>query len=181
MVSPHDESILRSLRRITRAIDVHSRQLASKFKLTGPQLVCIRQLAKSGPMAPSVLAAEVSLSHPTVTGILDRLEKREIVTRTRLTSDKRRVDVELTETGKELAESAPMPLHQIFAQRLSALPEEEQTKIDVVLKQVVEMMEAKEYDVAPMLATGPIDAAPNDVAGLLKDDNGHNGHSGDKE
>lgn len=167
MTTPYDESILRSLRKITRAIDVYSRRLASRYRLTGPQLVCIRHLAASGPIAPSTLATAVSLSHPTVTGILDRLERRELVTRTRLKSDKRRVVVELTEEGLQLAAAAPMPLHQRFARRLSSLSRDEQVRIDRVLRDVVEMMEADEIDAVPLLSSGPLDAQPGDVASFL--------------
>jgi DNA-binding MarR family transcriptional regulator len=162
VTTPYDESILRSLRKITRAIDVYSRRLASRFRLTGPQLVCIRHLAASGPIAPSTLAAAVSLSHPTVTGILDRLERRELITRTRLKSDKRRVLVELTHEGMQLASASPTPLHQRFAKRLSTLPREEQAKIDAVLRNVVEMMEAEDIEMQPFSSAGPIDEQPGD-------------------
>lgn len=148
MNTPYDENILRSLRRITRALDVYSRKLASEYRLTGPQLVCLQALARSGPTAPSKLAAAVSLSQPTVTGILDRLEQRGLVVRTRLTTDRRRVEVELTEKGMAVADSSPFPLHERFACRFQQLPNQDQAKIDQVLEQVVDMMESDKWDEA---------------------------------
>jgi DNA-binding MarR family transcriptional regulator len=146
MTTPYDENILWSLRRITRAIDVYSRKLASDYHLTGPQLVCLQSLARSGPIAPSKLADSICLSHPTVTGILDRLEQRNLIFRTRLTSDRRRVDVDLTPEGKKVATIAPTPLQERFAMRFTDLPHDDQAKIDEVLRQVVEMMEPTAAD-----------------------------------
>lgn len=156
MSSPYDESILRSLRRITRSIDVHSRSLASTYRLTAPQLVCLRELSHHGSMAPSKIAERVSLSQATVTGILDRLEAKNLVVRTRQTHDKRRVVVELTQEGGDLAAMAPVPLHQRFAERLAKLSEQEQARIDQVLRQIVGMMEASDLDAAPVLGAGHV-------------------------
>lgn len=168
MPSPYDDSILRSLRRITRAIDLYSKQLASSHRLTGPQLVCLRVLSQHELMSPSELSNQVSLSQATVTGILDRLARQDLVSRQRSSKDRRRVELRLTQAGKKLAETAPMPLHQRFAQELDQLPPEQQARIDQVLAQVVEMMEAEALDAAPMLAAGPVDAKPDEVADFLQ-------------
>ncbi len=151
MNSHYNDSILRSLRRITRAIDLYSKKLAANHQLTGPQLVCLRVLSQVDQISPSELSKQISLSQATVTGILDRLERRDLLTRQRSSKDKRRVNLKLTPTGQHLVESAPTPLHQRFAEQLGALPGDKQALIDQVLAQVVEMMEAEDLDAAPML------------------------------
>ncbi len=161
-----EESILRSLRRISRAIGMHSRQLKRNFHLTAPQLVCLRHLLH-GPCSPSALAQAVSLSPGTVTGILDRLERRNLIIRTRLQSDKRRILVLLTDEAKELLSKAPPPLHNKFAERLGHLMETEQQQIDRMLKKIVSMMEADEIDAAPMLMTELVLAEADDGVGLV--------------
>jgi DNA-binding MarR family transcriptional regulator len=148
------ESILRSLRRIIRAIDQHSRRLSRRFNLTVPQLVCLRQLILSGPSTPGNLASRVFLSQATVTGILDRLEARDLIHRERNSPDRRRVTVSLTDAGEELAKGMPWPLQERFAARLAALPEEGQQVIDQVLQQIVEMMEVREIDAWPIVGSG---------------------------
>ena len=45
MTRAYEEEILRALRRITRAIDLHGRSLVAPFGLTVPQLVCLRAIA----------------------------------------------------------------------------------------------------------------------------------------
>ncbi len=163
----YDESILSSLRRITRAIDLHSRKLASEYKLTAPQLVCLRQLYNDGPLPPSRLAREVSLSQATVTGIIDRLERSRLVERRRDQKDRRQISIFITEKGRELVQSAPLPLQERFAGRLAKLDQQQQALIDKTLKEIVEMMEATELDVAPVITSGNVEAEHTQVEEFL--------------
>lgn len=136
-----EDSILASLRRISRAIDVRSRRLVREHLLTSPQLVCLRTLAATGPMMPSELARAVSLSQATVTGILDRLAERRLVTRRRNPRDKRCVVVRVTERGTEALEAAPSPLQGGFSERFAALDLSAQQRIASTLALVADMME----------------------------------------
>lgn len=165
--NPYEDEILRSLRRITRAIDLYSRQLAASCGLTGPQLVCLRALGVADGITPGGLAREVDLSQATVTGIIDRLEKQGMVARLRDDKDRRRVSLRLTASGRSLLDKAPSPLQDQFVQRLGMLPEEEQRSIDMTLRRVVDMMGAEKLEAAPLLATGPVDATVSQLEELL--------------
>jgi DNA-binding MarR family transcriptional regulator len=156
MIIRFEESILRSVRRMIRALDIQSKYLAQRHRLTGPQLVCLRQIQRAEIITPGDLAKSVSVSQGTVTGILERLEARGLVSRTRDAGDRRRYRISLTPLGEETIASAPSPLQEEFIKRLAALPEGEQAMIDWVLSRVVDMMEASNLDAAPMLSTGPM-------------------------
>ncbi len=145
--SAYEESVLRSLRRITRAIDLHSRQLATRYRLTAPQLVCLRELMREGgESTPGQLARTIHLSQATVTGILDRLSARGLVSRERSEEDRRRVIVRLTEDGRTVVRTAPSPLHERFAAALGRLGDEQQARIDEALEQIVQMMEVDDLE-----------------------------------
>jgi DNA-binding MarR family transcriptional regulator len=144
-----EDQILRSLRRITRSIDLHSRKLSNTFGLTGPQLVCLRVIEQHGAITPSEIARDVSLSFGTITGIIDRLLARQLVRRERTSRDRRVVTVSLTEAGQALVSEAPSPLQERFLERLTALPEEDQTRIRDTLSQVVQMMDGENLE-APL-------------------------------
>jgi DNA-binding MarR family transcriptional regulator len=147
LASLYEENILRSLRRIARAIDLHSRQLATQWRLTTPQLVCLRQIRRDGDEStPGRIAKAIHLSQATVTGILDRLSARGLVSRERSEEDRRRVIVRLTDAGRSIVETAPSPLQENFAERLMQLSEAEQAHIDGVLERIVRMMEADRVD-----------------------------------
>lgn len=148
-----EESILRSLRRMIRALDIQSKQLAQNHQLTGPQLVCLRELSRLGSCTPSELARTVSVSQGTMTGIVDRLEARGLVARERDPMDRRRQLLSLTPAGDRSVKSAPSSLHERFSRRLRSLDEGEQAMLAWVLGRVVDMMEASEIDAAPMLST----------------------------
>ena len=80
--------ILKSIRRIIRAVDLHSRKLSSQHKITTPQLVCLLAIVEKEPTRLSDIAKSISLSPATVIGILDRLEAKGFVRRERSTTDR---------------------------------------------------------------------------------------------
>jgi len=135
------EDVLRLMRRMIRAVDVHSRRLASDFDLTGPQLVCLRQIEAGGPASSVDLAREISVSPATLCGIVDRLEGKGLVERARQTRDKRRVSVSLTPAGRRALARAPDPLQADFAARFARLPSGERRQIESALQQLVELLE----------------------------------------
>lgn len=157
IMSPYADGILRSLRRISRAVDLYSRQLATRVGLTGPQLVCLRHIAQNGSIMPSRLAREIHLSQATVTGIVDRLVSGGWVERTRGEVDRRLVRLAVTERGQELLATAPSALHETFRSRLEALPEGEQSLIHGMLEKIVAMMDAQHLPGAA-IAVGELSA-----------------------
>jgi DNA-binding MarR family transcriptional regulator len=153
-VSVAEEEILRSLRRIIRAVGLYSRKLMTQTGLSGPQVICLRQLANNGPMQTSHLAEAVHLSSATVCGILNRLEQRGLVVRERQSADRRRVLVSLSDAGQDTVDNAPPALHDTFLFKLRALPPERQQAIRQTLTGIVEMMAAVDLDAAPILVPG---------------------------
>ena len=123
------EDILLALRRIMRSMDIASRRLISEHGLTTPQLICLQNLQEHGPLTTGSLAQAVSLSPATVTGILDRMERRGLVTRERRPEDKRRVLIAITAAGQVAADAAPSYLAQHLNQTLERLPADDRMEI----------------------------------------------------
>ncbi len=148
--------VLKALRRIIRAVDLHSRQLAALHKITSPQLVCLLAIEEHEPLTVSAIAKDIHLSPSTLIGILDRLESKGLLRRNRDLKDRRLVNVSLTEPGRELIQRAPSPLQDTLADAMNSLPEPEQATITESLERIVELMEARHVDAAPILETGPL-------------------------
>jgi len=148
------DEVLVLLRRIIRATDLYSRRLGRETGLTTPQLVVIRALTEDSVHNVSDIARIVSLSQATVTSILGRLESNGLVRRERSSEDRRRVNVLLTDKGRQLRDSAPQPLQEEFIERFSQLADWEQHQVVSSLARVAMMMDAKDLDAAPMLSTG---------------------------
>ena len=157
-----DLRVLTALRRIIRAIDMHSRQLTQQHQITIPQLVCLMALEGQGPLHVQALSKQVHLNPSTVVGILDRLEQKGHVERRRNNGDRRKVSVSITPVGKKLIDDAPPLLQQVLGDALHQLPELEQVAIAMSLERIVEMIEVKEVDASPVLETGPIPNQPPD-------------------
>ena len=123
------QSSVEALRRITRALDVHSRALLQKHSLTGPQLSVLKELARQGQAPIGTLAKSTYLGAPTVTGVVDRLERQGWVTRVPGKEDRRQVLISISAAGRRmLAQStvdygnvlpkiAPLPASRAAANR----------------------------------------------------------------
>ncbi|AZY49763.1 MarR family winged helix-turn-helix transcriptional regulator [Bordetella avium] len=160
----YDLRILRALRRITRSIALHSRQLAAVSHITAPQLMCLRAVIASGPSTATAISREIHVSPSTVVGILDRLEDKGLIRRERGREDRRIVFVTATPAGRALASEAPSPLQKHLADALNALPELEQATITLSLERIVSLMEdegqAVEAEPASAILEVPTGGAP---------------------
>lgn len=151
------DDILVSIRRITRAIDLQSKQLVKQTGLTAPQLVVMQTIRKHGTISPSAVAKEVALSQATITSILDRLERAELVRRDRSEEDKRVVHVCLTLTGQQRLEEAPELLQSGFLRQYRKLEDWERNMLVSALQRVATMMDAEGLDASPILDVGEIE------------------------
>ena len=157
-------NVLIALRKITQSISMNSKSLVKRVGLTGPQLMILQEIVHAGEVSVGEVAKAISLSQGTVTGILERMEKRELVTRRRSESDRRRVLVKATTSGKALLETAPPLMQEAFVERFNSLQDWEQNMILCSLQRLVTIMDAKAIQAAPILATGPIDESANRTA-----------------
>ena len=151
------EEVLVALRRVIRATDLHSKHLAKTTGLTAPQILLLQTIRAKGEVTIGELANEISLSQATVTNILDRLEKRELVYRERSVEDKRKVHAHLTDQAKDVLKEAPIPLQEQFTRQFGELHEWEQTMIISSLQRVAQMMDAQDIDASPVLDVGVLD------------------------
>lgn len=163
-----EDQVIAALRRIMRAIDLHSRLLLQQHGLTAPQLVALKAARRLQPVTVGALAREIHLGQATVTGILGRLEKRGLVTRIRGDQDRRSVVVQLTEAGARLVEQAPSVLQERFHRELATLRQWEQTMILATLQRIASMMDAEQIEAAPVLVSGLPSAPEEDVSRYLE-------------
>ncbi|SMC23104.1 DNA-binding transcriptional regulator, MarR family [Desulfacinum hydrothermale DSM 13146] len=140
MVDPTVVHITKRLRQIARELDIHSKHIQETYKITVPQLICLREIHEYGPISLGALTKIVFLNSSTVTGIVDRLEKRNLVRRTRVSKDRRKIHVEITEDGVEFIKNAPTPLQDTFVKRLQQLSEEEVQAILWAIERLVQLL-----------------------------------------
>ncbi len=156
------EELLVSLRKVIRAIDLYSKKLSKETGLTSPQLLVLQSIYRHEGVMVKEIAEDINLSSATITSILDRLEKRELVTRLRSTQDKRKVEISLTQTGVDMIKDAPTPLQEHFIKSFESMEEWEQSQMLATMQRIVSMMNAGELDASPVLEVGVLHVKPDE-------------------
>ena len=121
-----------------------------EMQLTGPQGIIIGILANFGEMKISDLSEKIGLSNSTVSGIIDRLEKQNLVERIRSKNDRRVVYVRVSDDCKKNARGHFNEIDKKFADIMNkATPEELDAIIEGLdkLKVVLERQKGETVDV----------------------------------
>ena len=151
--------VLRSIRKIVRRVSEHSKYLSREVGLTVPQLVCLKAVgeleeAREKEITVLMVSKQVMLAPATVSRIIDRLCRGELVLRERRAKDRRKVCLSLSPAGLDRFHTLPTPLHERFVERWMALDESERSLLLVSLRRITELMDATEIDAAPILTPG---------------------------
>jgi DNA-binding MarR family transcriptional regulator len=119
------KQIIHQIRRMIQAKELYTKELHKNYAITAAQLNCLLALHENGRMPPSQIAKLIMVKSSTVTGIVDRLEIKGLVVRSRSSSDRRVINIELTDAGIKLAHKAPPPIQQKILDALKELPEKD--------------------------------------------------------
>jgi DNA-binding MarR family transcriptional regulator len=157
-VSEYEMRVLRAIRRIFRAVDMHSRNLQRAKQITTPQLVTLIAMVRRGPMTLTMLNQSFDLGVNTAADIIDQLEAKGLVRRLHDTSGRRQRQevIAVTEAGEQLAHDAPLPLQSRLLEGFRALPEEEQSIIALELEKLVRLIGASDISASAILDPAPI-------------------------
>ena len=154
--------ILIDIRKIVRSINLESKRIQKDFGISIPQLLCLGHINRSDNRVSThrELMNLLSLNSSTVTGIINRLEKNDLVKRLPKSGDKRVTYIGITPKGSEVVLQAPDILHDQLATKIKALPRSTQRKIKDALSIIVEAMEIEEIEAAPLIALNdPLDTS----------------------
>ena len=145
--------IIDNLRRVFQVVTGQSKKVERETGLTGPQLWAIKTISQGAPIMVSEIARQMYLHPATVVGILDRLEKQDLVTRVRSNEDRRVVRVELTAKGAALVKKAPEVAQGLLVSGLERLPITRLKNIAEGLDQLVALLGAQ--GIPPQLMLSP--------------------------
>jgi DNA-binding MarR family transcriptional regulator len=134
-------ALFKSMRRIARAIEIHSRRLDRELDLTLPQHVVLASVRDLGEVTGRAISHEADVSPATVVGILDKLEAKGLIERYRSTRDRRIVHTRITRKGEEALARAPAPLGARFEREFQALDPEERRRMLAAFQRIADMAE----------------------------------------
>lgn len=145
--------VLINIRRIVRSLNLESKRIQRAFGISIPQLLCMDFLSHREQYQSGItgIASYLRLNLSTVTGIVNRLEKKGYVARLPKSGDRRVNTVTLTASGLKLLESSPVLMHQRLAQKLKALPEDELRTLKHSLQLLVDTFAIEDDQASPLI------------------------------
>ena len=130
------------IRIIDRALNHKVQSDIARSGLTGPQVRVIEVLFDAGPLSLKDLSARVQLSHSTVSGIVDRLERRQLLRRQPDPADRRISRIGVTEQVAKYGRSAPRRLFSPLIAALGDVSVADRTRIIATLKRLAGLVGA---------------------------------------
>lgn len=147
------KEIIIDMRKIVRSINLESKRIQKDFGISIPQLLCLTFLSKedSYQSTHKQLTEYLNLNSSTVTGIVNRLEKKGLIARLPKQGDKRVTYIALTSAGYKIVAETPNLLQEKLSQNLARLSSEQITQIRTSLSLMVDVLEIKDVDASPLL------------------------------
>jgi len=132
--------IIDDIRRIFQSLSEQSKKVEHETGLTGSQLWVVKILDVTSPIKVTDLARRMYLHPATMVGLLDRLETKGMVQRTRSDRDRRVVHIVITDRGRELVRNSPELLQGLLVNGLEPLSEKKVRIISEGLEQIVKIL-----------------------------------------
>jgi DNA-binding MarR family transcriptional regulator len=145
--------VLIDVRRIVRSINLESKRIQKDFGISIPQLLCLGYLSRCEDYQSThrELTKFLHLNSSTVTGIVNRLEKKGFIARLPKKQDKRVTYVALTSLGYKVLEETPDLLHEKLAKKLTDLPDEKVETIKASLQLLISALGISDVDASPVI------------------------------
>lgn len=120
---------------LAKKLDQLQRLVMRESNLTPPQYNILNVLTGSEGQSLSQLAAANNCTRPTMTSLVDTLEKKKLVIREPNPGDRRSILVKLTEKGEVLKQSLPS-LNRVFGSCCSGLEPVDRQQLSSLLKKL---------------------------------------------
>jgi len=113
--APIEERIFLALLKTADALGMEAEQLVRTVNLTATQYNVLRILRGAGPegLACRAIGDRMITHDPDITRLLDRMEKRGLITRERQTDDRRVVKTRITQEGLDLIKPLDQPMRDL--------------------------------------------------------------------
>ena len=138
-----EESVGHMMRRITTLVgQTVGNQMSVPSGPTFPQWAPLYKLHLGHATTVAELARECQLDTGAMTRLLDRLEAKGLCRRVRSVSDRRVVNIELTEEGREAARQVPTVLCSVQNECLAGFTREEWEQLKGFLRRILDNAQA---------------------------------------
>ncbi|WP_430818907.1 MarR family winged helix-turn-helix transcriptional regulator [Carboxylicivirga caseinilyticus] len=145
--------ILIKIRKIVRSVDIESKKIQKEYGVSIPQVLCLNFLHDSSnyQATQGEIRKFLNLNSSTVSGIINRLEKKGYLARLPKTGDKRVVNIALTSAGDSLLDRIPALLHEQLSERLQKLDSKELESVQHSLNTLVKLLNIEQVEASPLI------------------------------
>ncbi|MEH2510391.1 DNA-binding MarR family transcriptional regulator [Nitrobacteraceae bacterium AZCC 1564] len=105
--------------------------------LTPPQFSTLAKLREVGPCSQNYLGRLIHYDSATITGVINRLRTRGLITSYEDPLDRRRVAIDLTDEGRRIADEAISTIKEISKETFSPLTAAERSTLTALLTKVI--------------------------------------------
>jgi DNA-binding MarR family transcriptional regulator len=134
---------MRLLWAIDHGLQQRSKRMAATHGITGPQRLVIRVLGRFPGLSAGRLAEALHLHPSTMTGILDRLERKGLLTRSTDPEDRRRAVLGLSAAGRRLDVDSVGTIESLVREALAGRPRRQVQAARAVLAAVASRLEGE--------------------------------------
>jgi len=148
MSTPREPSLgstlefMRLLWALDHVLHKRSKWMARRFGVTGPQRFALRVIGREPDVSAGRLAGILKVHPSTLTGILQRVERRGLLSRRIDPGDRRRVRLELTPSGRAVTAGSGGSIEDLVARVLRRTPRGRLAATTGVLKALVGALES---------------------------------------
>ncbi len=145
--------ILIKIRKILRSVNLESKKIQKEYGVSIPQILCLEYLNSSDnyQATQKEIRDYLNLNSSTVTGIINRLEKRGYLARLPKRADKRTTHIIMTSKGSDLLKSTPRLLHERLSKKLENVPEDHSIDISEALDLIIHYLGIDDIDASPLI------------------------------
>jgi DNA-binding MarR family transcriptional regulator len=129
---------------LQRALNNANKQTNLQEGVTSQQAAILRILKHEGTVPMNKIAEQLQVSKPNITGLINRLEKKNLVEKEESNKDKRSITIKLTKTGNALQEKINQKYSALIKTGLNTLPTTEQEKLANNLTKLVKEITSKQ-------------------------------------
>jgi DNA-binding MarR family transcriptional regulator len=133
-------NIEKYLRKVDYIIRRNGREILSDFNITVPQFTALQILINEGELTIGELSQKMALACSTITDLIDRMEKSELVVRKKDDRDKRVVRIEVLPNGYDILEKVLKKRIEFLSEKLSSFNDDEKSSLHQGLKTLYEAM-----------------------------------------
>jgi DNA-binding MarR family transcriptional regulator len=121
---------------LTARFKANESTFSDRLEVSDKELVLLRALASGGPMIIRALGGRFGVPVSTMTGLVDRMEKKGLVRRVRHREDRRAIELETTPTGALVLREHGRAMEAIARGMLATLSERDQEALITILRRV---------------------------------------------